>query len=128
MVPKYKHNDLILVKKIQKNRKIAIKRNDIIVFLDPITQKKPFIKRVIGLPGELIQIYDTGVITADNIVVNNSPATHLENKDTIVYEWKLHDEFIVLGDNREESFDSRKFGPINANLLLGKVKCKIWSG
>lgn len=119
MKPTLNENDLVLIKKNIRINKLT--RNSIIIFTSPYQNNINFIKRLIGLPGDLIQITNTGIL-----IVNSNREiiiTKEESKDEwIQYEWKLlNNEFIVLGDNFHESNDSRKFGPINFNQIIGKA-------
>lgn len=122
MLPTYTDGNILLVRTSAKK----ITRNDVILFTDPIGLKKMFIKRVIGLPGELIQILNTGVILINEKTFNSEFNTYSSGVEEIQSEWKLKlDEYVVLGDNRIESIDSRRYGAIKKNLILGKVIKRI---
>lgn len=113
-------------------------RGDIVVFTDPaIAQlgqdpKKQLIKRVIGLPGDRVVVSDNVVTIYDNAHPKgfqpdatlpygaNIPATHLDG------EWTVgQGQVFVMGDNRDNSLDSRLFGPVNANHILGKLIVRV---
>jgi len=112
-----------------------IKRGDIIVFSYPPDPRKDFIKRAIGLPGDLIELRDK------EIYINNSPlkenyVIHTD-KNIIPAGGKPRDNFgpiripndsvFVLGDNRDASFDSRFWGSVDINKVKGKVTRIYWS-
>lgn len=106
------------------------KRGEVIVLKEPLgTHKDFYLKRVIGLPGERIRIEDnkiiiynethpTGMLLQEEYIVEETPGS--ENV-------QLGDEqYFVLGDNRDASFDSRRFGPIGRNLIVGKAWLRGW--
>jgi len=108
-------------------------RGDIIVFRYPRNPQEFFIKRLIGLPGEEIQI------ASGNITIFNSENPegmvldeHYLPEDIKTYglsEEKVEleeDEYFVLGDNRNSSKDSRSFGPVNESYITGRVIFRGW--
>lgn len=98
-----------------------LKRGDIVVFRAPDDREKDYIKRVIGLPNEFVQIIDGRVyVNGERVLENyiNTEYTHTEGNS----EWYLaDDEIFVLGDNRidGESKDSRVLGPIHSSDIVG---------
>ncbi len=100
---------------------------DIVVFHNPSNTAEDYIKRIIGLPGDVIEIRDTilyrnGVPIIETYVAE--PCTPHSCPDN---RWELGDnEYFVLGDNRNHSSDSRLFGPIHHSLLVGKVVFRYW--
>lgn len=120
------------------------RRFDVVVFYhyfqnDVTEQKKAdaenkedydfYVKRIIGLPGETVQIIGT------TIYINGVALEENYGKDPIAYQGiasepivLAKDEYFVLGDNREVSFDSRyeAVGPIHRDLLVGKAWVRIW--
>ena len=105
------------------------KRGDIAVFIYPLDRKKDFIKRVIGLPGEKIEIINR------NIFINGN----LFNDPFGVYDRNLKENkklgpiivpangIFVMGDNRDHSYDSRYWGVVPLELLKGKAIIIYWS-
>ncbi|MFH1427277.1 MAG: signal peptidase I [Patescibacteria group bacterium] len=108
-------------------------RGDIIVFRYPLNPQEYFIKRIIGLPGEKIQIkdgeiliynsqYPTGDVLEEDYL-SPGTKTYSLNEEIITLE---DDEFYVLGDNRNSSKDSRTFGSVNSSFISGKVLLRGW--
>ncbi|HLD81989.1 MAG TPA: signal peptidase I [Patescibacteria group bacterium] len=105
-------------------------RGEVIVFRYPKDPSQYFIKRVIGLPGETIEIKD-GTITIFNTQfpsgVGLDETKYLDesiktttNKGSLRIELGA-DDYYVLGDNRNQSLDSRTFGPIHFGDIIGKT-------
>jgi signal peptidase I len=109
------------------------KRGDIVVFKYPKDPREYFIKRLIGLPGETIQIKDGEVIVynEENIqgmILNETYLqpdlkTYSNTDDKIVLG---EEDYYMLGDNRNSSKDSRSFGPVNKSFITGKVLFRGW--
>ncbi|MDH4185323.1 MAG: signal peptidase I, partial [Nitrospinota bacterium] len=102
-------------------------RGDVVVVLIPGDRRKAYIKRIVGLPGETIQM------NSDSILINGKPLyeSYLPNtqglsKDSLSVTIPANAIF-VLGDNRANSLDSRNFGPIPMESVLGKVVVIHWS-
>jgi len=103
-------------------------RGEVIVFKNPENTREYYIKRVIGLPGEIIKI-ESGKIYIKKIGQNNfiqiDEIDYLPediNTSGNIRDLELKDnEFFVLGDNRKNSKDSRILGPIDRELITGKV-------
>ncbi|MDP3963998.1 MAG: signal peptidase I [bacterium] len=100
-------------------------RGDVIVFRYPLDPSEYFIKRVIGLPGDTIDI-DAGTIT-----VNGKELEEPYLDPYLETYGKVHislgsDEFYVLGDNRSASSDSRRWGVLNRRNIVGKVWLRGW--
>ncbi|MFH0956217.1 MAG: signal peptidase I [Candidatus Falkowbacteria bacterium] len=108
-------------------------RGDIIVFRYPRNPEEYFIKRIIGLPGEKIQIKDgfayvyneenpQGVKLGEPYLTVDDK-TYALNEEVIILSGS---EYYVLGDNRNSSKDSRSFGPVDKKLITGKVLLRGW--
>lgn len=102
-------------------------RGDIIVFDPPTRSNKPYIKRIIGLPGERVTFGDgrvlvNGQILDEPYIVEETTCGRNEECDVIVPEGQVY----VLGDNRTNSSDSRVFGPVPVGNVIGKAWFAYW--
>ena len=99
-------------------------RGDVIVFHFPRDTSKDFVKRVIGLPGELVEIRH-GEVYIDGLLLQEPYLSHIDTSR--VSPTLLDDkEYFVLGDNRRTSNDSRVWGPVPESHVLGKVWLVYW--
>lgn len=99
-------------------------RGEIVVFRPPQHEDQYYIKRVIGLPGETVEVRN-GLITIYNEEYPNG-FTLVESYISEVTEGRDRrtlgtDEYYLLGDNRDESLDSRYFGAVNIDEFIGRV-------
>lgn len=102
------------------------KRGDVVVFHNPADQTHDFIKRVIGLPGETVTIWD-GRIYVDGERLEEPYIQNFCRGTVCDSTWEIGpDEYFVLGDNRSSSRDSHNFGPISRDLLVGRAFVRYW--
>lgn len=124
MEPAFKDKEQLIAEKISINYK-NIQRGEIIIFQHPQESGRLLIKRVVGLPGEIIMILN------GQVFINNNPLeeTYLP-QDTFTKEGVLIKEgveyqieqnsYLLFGDNREKSTDSRSWGAVPKELLIGR--------
>ncbi len=122
------HGDNLIVDKLT-YRFADPKRYDIIVFPFRYEENTYYIKRIIGLPGETVQIQD-GSIYIDGEVLNESYGREVMKSAGLAadpIELK-EDEYFVLGDNRNDSTDSREpnVGVIHRDEIIGRAWLRIW--
>lgn len=103
-------------------------RDDVVIFKYPLQEDKFFIKRIIGLPGETVEI-KKDVVTIYNAenpngIVLAEPYVKV-NFDTDEKRTLKDDEYFVMGDNRSASSDSRYWGPVRRELLVGKAFLRL---
>jgi signal peptidase I len=107
---------------------------DIVVFSPPVgwahdATGTPYIKRVIGVAGDTIDIHDghvfvNGAQLDEPYVFEGQPTEPADPKN---HTWKLKDgELFVMGDHRADSQDSRGFGPIQKSTLIGRAWLRYW--
>jgi signal peptidase I len=101
-------------------RKHDPRRFDIVRLEDPREPDRWMLKRIVGLPGEEV------ALTAGELFVNGKqivdPHAYCPDPQADKFEWwPRDDEYVVLGDNRRQSTDSRKFGPVKRSSIRGRV-------
>lgn len=108
------------------------KRGDVIVFLPNGNQNTHlYVKRVIGLPGEKVQILNGSVYIDGSLLEEDEQYVRMSDSGIAVNEITLaNDEYFVLGDNRNSSEDSRSgnIGPVKKNTIIGKAWFHMASG
>lgn len=128
MDPTFKTNQYLIVDQITYHLDTP-KRGDIVVFRYPNDPSKFFIKRIIGLPGEVVELANGNTTIID-------PRT---DKETLLEESYLvrdrsddhismtlsSDEYFVMGDNRGQSSDSRVWGPVPRDNMVGRVFMRL---
>jgi len=124
MEPNFHNFDYLIIDKFTYQFREP-QRGEVVVFRPPFDKKVFYIKRIIGLPLEKIIIDESKVIIFNNdypqgFVLDES---YLQNHYTLgKIEVNLGpNEYFVLGDNREASYDSRKWGPIKKEDITGRV-------
>lgn len=102
-------------------------RGDIVIFHYPEDPSRDFIKRVIGLPGDYIRM-ENGQVFVNNVPLDEPYVLDLCHSSNCRFrEWTLgEDQYFVLGDNRNSSQDSTRFGPVDRSLIVGRAWIKYW--
>ncbi|MBT7087156.1 MAG: signal peptidase I [Desulfobacterales bacterium] len=111
--------------------------NDVIVFIPPHDPDKKYIKRVVGVEGDVVEIRDkqlyinnkkiTGgyeIFSDPSIIPKSSTRGIRDNFSPVIVP---DDSYFVLGDNRDQSYDSRFWGFVNREAVKGKVQTTYWS-
>jgi len=125
MAPNFRTDQFIIVSRIAYLLGSPA-RGDVIVFHNPQDPARDFIKRVIGLPGETIQILN-GKVYIDGAPIDEPYVAALCKNHACDRTWTLDaDHFFVLGDNRNQSHDSHSFGPLDHSLIIGKAWIRYW--
>ena len=102
-------------------------RGDVVVARAPVQPSREFVKRIIGLPGEHVriargQVFIDGRPLEEPYLLNHGPKWGAPFQQWLLDE----EEYFVMGDNRASSSDSRSFGPLKRDLILGKGWIRYW--
>lgn len=128
MFPTFDNGDYLIVDEIS-YRFTEPERGSVVVFKYPKDPKKSFIKRVIGLPGEIVSIRDgqvtvTSSVYPEGLLIEEAYIQKMK-LDNLTYTLG-EDEYFVMGDNRAQSADSRLWGPINKSHIIGRPLIQFW--
>jgi len=141
MLPTLQINDRLIIDKLS-YRFTEPKRGDVVVFSPTETLmeqnfKDAFIKRVVGLPGDQVQLKDGKVYINEQPLVENyindgqqtvidvcfsAPQPHYLEKTVTV----PPNSYLVLGDNRQSSYDSRCWGVVPRDKIIGRAVIRFW--
>jgi signal peptidase I len=131
MEPNFYDHEYLIVDELS-YRLRAPERGEVVVFKYPNNQEEYFLKRIIGLPGERVKIAE-GKITIYNEKYPEGMEvreTYLDKNLITLGEAKTvtltAEEYFVMGDNRANSFDSRRFGPVKRDLIVGRAFFRGW--
>ena len=121
MSPTIRHGDRVLVSKLA-YRHSKPDRGDIVAF--KVEDGRIFVKRVVGLPGDLIEVRN-GVLYRDGRKVTDEPYVRFRSRSSRRRSYKprtlQNGRLFVMGDNRDSSVDSKDFGPIPYRNVIGKA-------
>lgn len=127
MEPTFENGEYLIVNEIS-YRFENPKRGDVLIFKYPYDKTKYYIKRIIGLPSETIEISGTQV----KITNDKNPNGFILNEPYIKFpkDWNekitlKSDEYFVMGDNRPDSYDSRSWGPLNKSFIIGTPLARL---
>ena len=125
MEPNYYQGDYLIVDQLS-YRFREPERGEVVVFNSPQPTERRFIKRIIGLPGETISL-EEGILYVENgekkaldegeYLTDETPGNFSETLG--------EDEYFVLGDNREASLDSRSWGTLPQENIIGRVAIQV---
>lgn len=122
MIPTLEDGEFVLVSKIN-YRFSNVERGDIIVFHFPLDPQQELIKRVIGLPGDVISVQN-GLVSVNGQALNE---TYIAATPAYSGEWNVPDgQLFVLGDNRNDSSDSHSWGFLPFEKVVGKAVVIYW--
>ncbi|MDD2731907.1 MAG: signal peptidase I [Candidatus Pacebacteria bacterium] len=129
MEPNFENGDYLIVDEISYYFREP-KRGEVIVFQYPDNPSQRFIKRIIGLPGETVEIKDGQIkISIGETEEFLNESSYLSDSIKTLGDVRVvlkNDEYFVLGDNRLYSFDSRRFGILPKDNIIGRVFLRAW--
>lgn len=130
MAPNFYENEYLIIDEVSYRFKEPM-RGDIVVLRNPRKKEEFFLKRVIGMPGERMVVRDSQVFIAKDkdttpVALEESYLPSREFTPGIVDITLGENEYYVMGDNRDASLDSRIFGPILGDGIVGKVLLRGW--
>lgn len=129
MEPNFENGDYLIIDEIS-YRLREPERGEVIVFRYPYQPSQRFIKRIIGLPGETVEIKEGKVM-----IIKNNQTEILDESIYLPKDLKTQgnikisipeNKFFVLGDNRNVSADSRSWGLLLRGNIIGRVYLRIW--
>lgn len=123
MEPTLQHRDRLIVYKLG-YRWASPERGDIIVFHYPLDPTRDFVKRVIAVPGDSIRI-EQGRVFVNNVALDE-PHVKAPSNDSMPERTVPPGAYFVMGDHRNNSEDSRKFGFVREELIVGKAILVYW--
>jgi signal peptidase I len=108
-------------------------RGDIVVFETPPRARAEcgaggtFVKRIVGLPGDRVQVSNEGLVTINGRTLDESSYVEAARRGGQVGRWNVgEDQYFMLGDNRRQSCDSRVWGPLDEENIIGEVFAIYW--
>jgi signal peptidase I len=125
MMPRLENHERIFINKFL-YRFRPIERGDVVVFRYPLDPSKSYIKRVIGLPGDVVSIHD------GQVLVNGRPLREPYVPPSYVDDQNFSpirveaNHYFVLGDHRTSSNDSREWGTVDRKFVYGKAAFVYW--
>lgn len=107
-------------------------REDIIVFPFPLEPQVDFVKRVVGIPGDVIeirnkQLYRNGEAVEESYIIHSDPLIINGSRDNFGPITVPDGHVFVMGDNRDNSRDSREWGFVKSSTIRGKAWLIFWS-
>jgi signal peptidase I len=123
MVPSIEDGDRLVVNRVTRDLG-SLQRFDVVILRSPVDPEVDYVKRVVGLPGDMVRLVH-GQLWIDDRPVGE-PFGHVTDAETTDC-WRVpQDSVFVLGDNRPVSSDSREFGAVPMASVHGKVVARVW--
>lgn len=126
MMPTLTDQERIFINKFTYHYLGNIERGDMVVFKYPLDTSKSYIKRVVGLPGDWIQIVDGQVIRNGTRLAETYVPEDYRDHQSWALKQVPQDEYFVLGDHRSSSNDSRAWGTVPRKYIYGKAVFVYW--
>lgn len=120
MVPNFQNKDYLIIDELTYHFRNP-KRGEVVVFKYPKDPSQYFIKRIIGLPGEHVEVMNGQIIINNEVYLDESAYLPAKDDGRKISQTLGPDEYFVLGDNRGVSRDSRSWGALEKDFIVGKV-------
>ncbi|HBU07546.1 MAG TPA: signal peptidase I [Candidatus Magasanikbacteria bacterium] len=128
MEPNFYESDYLIIDELS-YRFREPERGEVVVFRAPVDKKEFYLKRILGLPGERVKVgegkvvvyndnYPQGILVEENYLTETTPGSTITTLGS--------DQYFVMGDNRDASYDSRRFGPIEKTDFVGRAWVRGW--
>jgi len=124
MEPNFQEGECIMVNKVC-YRSSGPQRGEVIIFDPPFNSQYPFIKRVIGLPGETVEIKD-GKVSINGTPLEEDEYITAQPNYTMSAQEVPENEYFVLGDNRNNSNDSHSSWTVPRDNIIGRAWFTYW--
>jgi signal peptidase I len=130
MMPNFENGDYLIVDEIS-YRFQKPERGEVVVFKYPKNPSQRYIKRIIGLPGEIIEVKDNEIMISNDASESQAldESAYLSSEIKTIGNIRIslsETEYFVLGDNRPFSSDSRRWGVLPENYIIGRVYLRAW--
>lgn len=129
MEPNYYEKEYLIIDELSYRLREPVRGEVVVLKAPPPVEKDFYLKRILGLPGERVKVEDNKVIIynenhPEGIIVNEKYLT--ESTPGAITITLGPDQFFVLGDNRDASHDSRRFGAIHRKDIVGRTWIRGW--
>ena len=130
MEPNFENGEYLLIDELSYYFR-PVERGEVVVFHYPLDTSKYYIKRIIGLPEETVEIKNSQVTIYNDEYPNGFALNEDYLPKSLVTDGQIkeklgRDEYFVLGDNRSVSYDSRRWGVLPKNDIVGRVWVRAW--
>ena len=102
------------------------RRGDVVMLRYPLDQRKTFVKRIVAEGGDTVRIEDGRVYVNDQLLEEGYVAADARSHDTLGSQVIPARHYFVLGDRRNNSSDSRHWGLVQEDLIVGRASMRIW--
>ena len=123
MEPRVHAGEIVLINTLA-YRFGQVRRGDVVAFRHDAPTTETYIKRIVGLPGERLEVRD-GIVYVDGRVLDEPYVQFRDRRSAAAVAIPAH-AFYVLGDNRADSDDSRNWGVLHDNDVVGKALVGVW--
>ena len=129
MEPNFQDGDYLIIDEFSYRFRTP-SRGEVVIFHYPEDPSQRFIKRIIGLPQETVEIKNGKITITDkfgnSVLLNEKKYIPNYSQEEEVRVFLRKDEYFVMGDNRNHSFDSRRWGALGEEGIIGRVVIRAW--